>query len=103
MMTANQLTPGELLHGPSLNTYGNDSASFNFKINDGTDDSGEAAITVNINAVNDAQVSVFGSSVTLNVAKNTGAGTPFGNIFAASEADSFEIDSEKDNLEANAA
>ena len=103
MVTANQLTPGELLHGPSLNTYGNDSASFNFKVNDGTDDSGEAAITVNVTTVNGAPVSIVGSSVTLNVIKKTGAGTPFGNIFAASEADSFEIDSEKDNLEANAA
>ena len=52
-VTAAELTGGKLKYAPPANANGTGYASFKFKVNDGTADSAEYTITINVTAVND--------------------------------------------------
>ena len=52
-VTATELTGGKLKYAPPANANGTGYASFKFKVNDGTADSAEYTITINVTAVND--------------------------------------------------
>ena len=52
-VTATELTGGGLKYAPPANANGTGYASFKFKVNDGTADSAEYTITINMTAVND--------------------------------------------------
>ena len=52
-VTATELTGGGLKYAPPANANGTGYASFKFKVNDGTADSAEYTITINVTAVND--------------------------------------------------
>ena len=52
-VTATELTGGGLKYAPPTNANGTGYASFKFKVNDGTADSAEYTITINVTAVND--------------------------------------------------
>ena len=52
-VTAAEVTVGKLKYAPPANANGTGYASFKFKVNDGTDDSAEYTITINVTAVND--------------------------------------------------
>ena len=49
-----KLANGSFTYTPPANANGTGFATFQFKVNDGTDDSGEHTITMNVTAVNDA-------------------------------------------------
>ena len=52
-VTETELTGGGLKYAPPANANGTGYASFKFKVNDGTADSAEYTITINVTAVND--------------------------------------------------
>ena len=52
-VTAAEVTGGGLKYAPPANANGTGYASFKFKVNDGTADSAEYTITINVTAVND--------------------------------------------------
>ena len=52
-VTAAEVTGGKLKYAPPANANGTGYASFKFKVNDGTEDSAEYTITINVTAVND--------------------------------------------------
>ena len=52
-VTAAEVTGGKLKYAPPANANGTGYASFKFKVNDGTADSAEYTITINVTAVND--------------------------------------------------
>jgi CSLREA domain-containing protein len=53
-VTAADINAGLLVFAPAANANGASYASFNFKVSDGTAESANAAVTVNVTAVNDA-------------------------------------------------
>ena len=74
-VTATELTGGGLKYAPTANANGTGYASFKFKVNDGTADSAEYTITINVSAVNDPATGVPTISGTAHVGQTLTAST----------------------------
>ncbi|NPV42289.1 MAG: tandem-95 repeat protein [Anaerolineae bacterium] len=73
-----------LIYTPDDNYFGAD--SFTFKVNDGSDDSSPATVSITVDAVNDEPAITEGSSASVSMSKN-GIPTAFELILHASDAD----------------
>ena len=74
-VTAAELTGGGLKYAPPANANGTGYASFKFKVNDGTADSAEYTITINVTAVNDPATGTPTISGTAQVGQTLTAST----------------------------
>ena len=74
-VTATELTGGGLKYAPPANANGAGYASFKFKVNDGTADSAEYTITINVTAVNDPATGTPTISGTAQVGQTLTAST----------------------------
>ena len=74
-VTATELTANKLKYSPPANANGTAYASFTFKVNDGTADSAEYTMTINVTAVNDPATGAPTISGTAQVGQTLTAAT----------------------------
>ena len=87
-VAAADLTASKLKYSPPANANGTGYASFTFKVNDGTADSAEYTITINVTAVNDPPTAANGTVTTNEDTDHTFAAAGFS--YADDDSDALE-------------